>query len=166
MIDRVLEDPRPRLADRPGTRRVVLAEVIEQVARDGATDARAGGFGFAVSTVDPGLVVDADPEILAFAIDEIVGNALRHSRNHGHIALSTTATIGRALVEVQDECGGLAPEDIDVMFRPLAGNRLHAQLGLCTIRAGVRRMRGEIWVSNVPGQGCVFTVDLPRRIDG
>jgi C4-dicarboxylate-specific signal transduction histidine kinase len=36
-------------------------------------------------------------------------------------------------------------------------------LGLTLSREGVRRFSGKLSARNIPGKGCVFTIDLPRK---
>ncbi len=69
------------------------------------------------------------------------------------------------LIEVQDECGGLPPGKSDELFRPFeqrGADHTGLGLGLTISLKGVRANGGEIQVRDVPGSGCVFTVDLPR----
>jgi K+-sensing histidine kinase KdpD len=118
--------------------RVSVADIVEEVEVEAAADAEAGGFGLAVARAPRGVYVEADPRVLATAVKRLVDNAFRHSRTHGHVSLTTTATADRVLIEVEDECGGLTPGE--------AGEA----------NGGVIRVR------DLPGRGCVRTVDLPR----
>ncbi len=51
------------------------------------------------------------------------------------------------LTDVEDERGRLPPGKPEELFLPFKG---------------VRTYGGEIHVRDLPGSGCVFTVDLPR----
>jgi signal transduction histidine kinase len=142
-----------------------VSEVVAQVETDASADAIAGGFGLAVEPVEPEVYVDADPSVLQAAVAELVQNAFRHSRTHGHVSLTTVATAGRVLIEVEDECGGLPPGEAETLFRPHERRPIDPAregVGLAACRRFVEAMGGEIWVRDLPDKGCVFTVDLPR----
>ena len=69
------------------------------------------------------------------------------------------------LIEIQDECGGLPVGNVNELFRPFeqrSADRTGLGLGLAFSRWGVEANNGRIYARNLPDQGCVFTVDLPR----
>jgi len=69
------------------------------------------------------------------------------------------------LIEVQDECGGLPSGDVNELFRSFeqrSADRSGMDLGLAFSRWGAEANDGRIYARNLPGRGCVFTVDLPR----
>jgi hypothetical protein len=69
------------------------------------------------------------------------------------------------LIEVKDECGGLPPGKADELFRRFeqrGRDRTGLGLGLLIARKSVEADGGEIHVRDMPGIGCVFTIDLPR----
>ena len=72
------------------------------------------------------------------------------------------------LIAVEDECGGL-PDDVrERIFKPFQQVRRDPRgvgLGLAISRRGVEANGGHLGVRNVPGTGCVFTIELPR-VDG
>jgi signal transduction histidine kinase len=70
------------------------------------------------------------------------------------------------LIEVQDECGGLpSGRNVDELFRSFeqrSADRTGVGLGLAFSRWGAEANDGRVYARNLPGKGCVFTVDLPR----
>jgi signal transduction histidine kinase len=147
-------------------RRVAVSEVVEEVAVEAAVDAEAGGFGLAVAPVEGGVYVEADLQVLAAALTKLVHNAFKHSHTHGHVSLTTIATADHVLIEVEDECGGLPPGEAEELLRPLEERSIdqpHPGFGLAISRLCVEAMGGEMRVRDLPGKGCVFTVDLPRQ---
>ena len=65
-----------------------------------------------------------------------------------------------------DHCGGLRPGLAEEMFRPFTQDgedRSGLGLGLTISRRSVEANNGRLSVRNVPGTGCVFTIDLPRQ---
>jgi hypothetical protein len=71
----------------------------------------------------------------------------------------------RLLIDVEDECGGLPDGKAEEIFRPfaqLSAERPGLGLGLPISRRGVEANGGKLDVRNLPGTGCVFTIDLPQ----
>ena len=96
----------------------------------------------------------------------LLQNAFKYTRAHGLVALRVRAENGRALIEIEDECGGLAKKETEgEMFRPFGERRKQdwsgLGLGLPMRRKAVRACGGEIHTRNLPGKGCVFIIDLP-----
>lgn len=55
------------------------------------------------------------------------------------------------------------------MMRPFVQNghdRTGLGLGLSICSKAVKSMNGELEIHDLPGKGCVFSVELPRVIDG
>jgi signal transduction histidine kinase len=81
------------------------------------------------------------------------------------VILRVGATAQRVLFDVQDECGGLPSGNADELFRPFeqrGSNRTGLGLGLAFSRWAIEAHHGRIYARNLPGEGCVFTIDLPR----
>jgi signal transduction histidine kinase len=98
-------------------------------------------------------------------IANLLQNAFKFSRSHGRVSLRASATAGRIQIEVEDECGGLAPPKVEELFRPFeqrGSKRSGRERGLDVSRKRVEAMGGTIRARSLPGQGCVFTIDLPR----
>jgi len=61
--------------------------------------------------------------------------------------------------------GGLAPGKAEELFLPFekrGDDRTGLGLGLSISRRSVEAIGGQIRLRDVPGVGCVFTIDLPR----
>jgi signal transduction histidine kinase len=146
---------------------VPVSQLLEEVALAAAIEAKALGRQFTVTSVEAGAAIHVDRHLIAAAVTNLLQNAFKFSRPNGHITLRTdTATApGRVLIEVEDECGGLAPNDAKELFRPFAQrstNRTGLGLGLAIARESVGANGGEIRARSLAGTGCVFTIDLPR----
>jgi signal transduction histidine kinase len=149
-------------------RRVSVAELIEDAAVEGSLEAQVSGFGLAVSSVAPGIDVDADQQVLSAAISSLLQNAFKFSHPHGQVWLRTTATADRVLIEVEGECGGLPPGKAEDLFAPFSQRnekRTGLGLGLTISRKGVEAMGGTLAVRDLPGKGCIFSIELPRLPD-
>jgi hypothetical protein len=146
---------------------VPLSELIEEVELAGAIQAKARGLQFTVDPVESGVVIDVDRQLVAAALANLLQNAFKICRPHGQVVLrtNTTSARGRVLIEVEDECGGLAPAAEKDLFRPFEqrdADRSGLGQGLAIANESVLANDGEIRARSLPGRGCVFTVDLPR----
>ena len=80
------------------------------------------------------------------------------------MVLRARAEQGRLLIETQDECGGIPPSkgDLFQVFGDRRGSdRSGLGLGLSIARKAVRAHGGDIRIRNMPGDGCVFIIDVP-----
>jgi C4-dicarboxylate-specific signal transduction histidine kinase len=80
--------------------------------------------------------------------------------------LNAYAVADRILIDVSDNCGGLPPGDKEAMFRSFIHSDTDKQglgLGLSISRRSVEANDGVLSVQDVPGTGCIFTIDLPRH---
>ncbi len=164
LVDRSIDEVRlrQRVQDR---RPLVLADLIEELTPAASLEAAARGLHLTVRAGGgTGAVVRADRPIVTAIVVNLLQNAFKFTRPGTGVTLIVTANEDRVCVAVADECGGL-PDDVEVLFRPFAqGNadRTGLGLGLAFSRWGAEVHDGRIHARNVPGHGCVFTLDLPR----
>jgi hypothetical protein len=164
LIDRTLAEARIE-AGVPAPERVRVAELLEEIEVVATLEANDHNVQLSVDLGPDDLGVEADRQILASVIANLVQNAFKFTHPEGHIKLRARMAGERVLIHVQDECGGLPAGDIENLFRPfeqLGADRSGMGLGLSISRKGVRASGGEIHVQDLPGSGCIFTVDLPR----
>jgi signal transduction histidine kinase len=148
---------------------------------DLVSDALAGAEPLAVASgvrltgdASPRLTVAGDSRELGRALANLVVNAVRHTPPEGAVHVAAAADgDGRALLAVQDACGGIAEDDLPKVF-DVAWRGTHARtpgpdggagLGLAIVRGIVEAHGGTADVANV-AEGCRFEVHLPLRGDG
>jgi signal transduction histidine kinase len=145
--------------------RVSVVDFVEEVEVDALMEANARNVTLAVSTVGRGVDVNVDRQLLGAAVANLLQNAFKFGRRNGHVSLKTSATEERVMIAVQDECGGLPPDAATSLFRPFAQqgtDRTGLGLGLSITRKSVEANGGQVRWQDLPGVGCVFTIDLPR----
>jgi hypothetical protein len=147
--------------------RFQVSALVEELASAARLDSTARGADnrFVVVPVEDGLVIEADRQILAAAVSNLLQNAFKFTRPGTTVTLRVVASAERVLIEVEDECGGLASSDTSALFRPFeqrSSDRTGLGIGLAFSRWGVEASKGRIYARNLPGTGCIFTVDLPR----
>jgi signal transduction histidine kinase len=147
------------------TNRVSLRELVEEIEVGAAMEANARGVALIVAPVERGVDVEGDGQLLAAAVANVLRNAFRFTPTGGRVSLKIFSTPDRALIEVRDGCGGLSPEQAEELgspVEPLGEGRTALGQGLSISRRSVAASGGTMRVRDVPGTGCVFTIDLPR----
>jgi signal transduction histidine kinase len=137
---------------------------IAELAPAAILAADAAGITLVIEAVEHGLSVEADRQILAAAVMNLLQNAFKFTHARSTVTLRVAASADRVLLEIQDECGGLPDGDVNGIFRPFEqknADRSGLGLGLAFSRSAVEANHGRINARNLPGVGCVFTVDLP-----
>jgi signal transduction histidine kinase len=145
--------------------RVEVRELVEELEAEASMAANATGRQLSVSTVEPGLQVDADRPLLAAALTNILSNALKFSPEGGHVSLRVHATKDRVTFEVEDQCGGLRSDNTEELFMPWtqrSSDKKGLGLGLALTRRSVQANGGEVTVRDLPGKGCIFSVRMLR----
>jgi signal transduction histidine kinase len=112
--------------------------------------------------------VMADPDRIEQAIENLVGNALRHTPSGGTITLSATQADGIATLSVSDSGAGIAPEHLPHVFERFykgdasrAAESTGSGLGLSITKAIIERHGGTIGVTSEAGR-TTFTIVLPQ----
>jgi len=150
--------------------RVQVAQLMEELQVTATIEASAAGYTLEVSSVDNRLEVDTDRLIVTAAITNLLRNAFKFSPPGSTITLrAREVSNDRLRIDVQDECGGLPPgkkEDLFLSYVQKGADRSGMGLGLAISREGVRAGGGELSVRDLPGKGCVFTVELPLAAPG
>jgi len=145
--------------------RIGVAEMIESIEIGAAIQAQAQGLRFSSSQIDRAVTVDADRQTLTASIGNLLHNAFKFTRAGSAVALRAMVTADRVQFQVEDECGGLPPGSTEAIFRPFVqrgSDRTGAGLGLTICAKAAKASGGALTVRDVPGKGCVFTLELPR----
>lgn len=152
----------------PVRTRIVVSEFIEEVEAAAralvAVDTR--GLRLNVPPMEAELVIEGDRQVLAAVLGNLLQNAFKFTRHDGTVTLRVVATADRVLIEVEDECGGLPDasdaKELAPTFARRADDRTGLGIGLAFCRWGAEAHDGRLFARNLPGKGCVFTVDLPK----
>jgi signal transduction histidine kinase len=110
--------------------------------------------------------VDVDREMLFSAVGNLLQNAFKFTRPGTEVTLAAYAAGERIRIEVTDQCGGLpvpASDDMFSAFKQNSDDRSGLGLGLAISRRAVEANLGTLEVRDLPGTGCIFTIDLPKK---
>jgi signal transduction histidine kinase len=147
----------------PRDDRVLVADLLEEAEIAASMQVRHRDIRLSIDPVPRGLMVIGDSQIIASILANLVQNACKFTREHGRVTLSTQAVGDRVSIDVADECGGLPPgkpEQLFGLYAQRSADRSGLGMGLAISLKGARAIGGDIHVRDVPGTGCVFTVEL------
>ena len=167
LIDRSLKEVQATNADDQHNA-FPLAVLIANASHAAALDADARGCVLKVPKVDPLLGIKGNQDLVFAALMNLLQNAFKFTHAHGEVRLHAHAIGDRVLIDVEDRCGGLPPGDTEKMFAPFTQLTKNPTgpglgLGLSIARRNIEADGGTLGVRNVPGTGCVFTINLPRH---
>lgn len=137
-----------------------LRQTIDAVAH------RAGEAGVAIEAqLDHSARVSAAAVEVEQIFTNLCLNAIEAMPSGGTLELTIETTAQLVVVHVRDTGEGIAPEDLDKIFRPFFSTK-HGRggtgLGLAITRQFLERIGGDIRVSSERGRGTTFEVVLPR----
>jgi signal transduction histidine kinase len=143
----------------------LVSAFIDEIGSAAKMEANARGIRLTVVPIEDSVAIEADRQVLAAVVGNLLQNALKFTRPRTTVTLRVGASAERVLIEIQDECGGLPSGSANELFRPFeqrSADRTGIGLGLAFSRWGAEANGGRIYARNLPDRGCVFTVDLPR----
>ena len=167
LVDSTLSDIRMS-ANIGRQERIPLGVFLEEVAHAASLHAESRGLQFDTGEVESGLAVNADPQLLASALMNLLNNGFKYTPPGGRVVLRARQEGDRVFIEVEDRCGGIAESKADP-FQAFTDRRRYDRsglgLGLSIARKAVRLYGGDITFRNLPGTGCIFVIDMPAASD-
>jgi hypothetical protein len=166
LVDRAIIEARTGVTGLVESKAVSLLHFIGDIAASAALGADERGCRLVVSEIDPTLGIDVDVVLLSGAVSNLLGNAFKFTHHASTVCLDAYATGDQILISVSDQCGGMSPEAQQHIFQPFVqcdADRSGLGLGLSISRRYVEASHGTLTYRNVPGDGCVFTIALPRH---
>ena len=113
---------------------------------------------------DPLPDIDADPDLLHRAFQNLVLNAMDAMPAGGTLTLRTSEHEGQVRIEVADTGKGLTQEECKRLFTPYyTTKQMGTGLGLAIVQSVVSDHHGNISVTSEEGRGTTFRIDLPQR---
>src|SRR5687768_16817409 len=119
--------------------RFFMSGFIDELMPAAQMEADARNITLTVTPVDRGLAIEADRQVLAAVVVNLLQNAFKFTRPRSAVTLRVGASAERVLIEVEDECGGLPEGNTEDLFRPFeqrSANRSGLGLGLAFSRWG------------------------------
>ncbi|MBK6008411.1 HAMP domain-containing histidine kinase [Ramlibacter ginsenosidimutans] len=163
LIDKTIDEVRSAPQATVLREQFLVADLLVDAAATAKLDPNAHLCRFEVTPADPALSVVANRDILSAALGNLLQNAFKFTRPNGTVQLRAVQDGDRVSIEVQDSCGGLPAGSASRMFTPFSqanGDRSGLGLGLSIARKSVEADGGTLSVQDIPGHGCVFTMNL------
>lgn len=112
--------------------------------------------------------VFADGKMLLSIIQNIVSNAIKHSKKGGTVTVTAKCKDEKIIIQVKDTGIGMSKEIQNKLFTPqikaLSEARKEnkgAGIGLLLVKGFLEKNDGEIWVESIDGEGSTFYFTLP-----
>lgn len=165
-VNRSVNDARHGAGLAPKLELVVVQDLLSEITVGATLQARERGMTLTVPPTSPEIAIAGDRYLLDSAIWSLLQNAFELTRAGGQVLLRATATPTRVWIEVCDQCGGL-PETVDCLLHRLLSSPHHSNrrsgLGLAIAMSVAQAHLGDLHIRDIPGEGCVFSLDLPRH---
>lgn len=113
-------------------------------------------------------LLNLDGDLLAKALNKLVENALRYTRDDGQVTLSASSAGDQLQVRVADNGIGMTPEELAQLGTPYFRSEDEyvrtykgSGLGIPIAYGIIALLGGSLQVESQPGQGTTFTIVLP-----
>jgi signal transduction histidine kinase len=163
LVDSTLSDVRTAASHhRPES--LSVASFLSDLGLSARLQAEYARLQFLIEPVQPELTAHVDRQLLESAVMNLLSNAFKYTREGGRVTLRSYEHDNQVRIDVEDECGGIADPDSD-LFQPFGDrqgkDRTGLGLGLSIARKTIRAHGGDVQFRNLPGRGCIFTIDVP-----
>lgn len=152
----------------PERQAMELDEVLRQVAEGAQPLAAAKEIALRVEGAEIPAWLLGDPHLLARAVENLVDNAIRYTPQGGAVRIHWQRAGARLSFSVADNGPGIAPHDLERLFKPLyrgeqSRNRATggAGIGLAIAQRILVAHGGDLVAANRPEGGAIFTGTLP-----
>lgn len=142
-----------------------LSEMLEVICSESKI---IGTNGIALTcSIEPGLMVNMDVSLFSRLVQNLIDNAYKYGRENGYIRVSLKKDGDCAVLAVEDNGIGIAPEHLDSIWdRFYQEDRSRANgeglgMGLSMVKNIARLHQATVEVSSTQGEGSCFTVRIP-----
>ena len=110
------------------------------------------------------IFVNADREQFSRAVINLIKNAIQAipDNQEGLVRISLKRSGHKAVISIEDNGSGIAPELQDKLFSPSFTTKTSGMgLGLAITKNIVENFKGRIWFHTKPGKGTTFFIEIP-----
>jgi PAS domain S-box-containing protein len=154
---------------------VSLKDLVKKVIMEAEVVSERKNIEVGLKSKKDGLIeIDADPEKLRLALQNLIENAIKYSERGGKVAVSITPKEDRTvLITVKDSGIGIAEKEhkrvFSKFFRGRNATRVQTQgtgLGLFIVKNIIESHNGKIWFKSEINKGTTFYISLPLNKQG
>jgi signal transduction histidine kinase len=150
---------------------IVLQDLITSIVDEQQEDIDSNQHTLALRLPKKSIKVYADEHMLRMAIENLLTNAVKYTKEKGKIQLSLKETKKEVSVEVKDNGVGIADDDLNLLFKEFTRikNELSKSvsgtgIGLYLAKHLMELHDGDIRCVSKIGKGTTFTLILPKSI--
>lgn len=122
-----------------------------------------------INLVHPETYLEADENILALVIRNLISNAIKFTFKDGRVEISNYQENNEEILKIKDTGKGMDKETLSEIFNTDEINSTYGTndekgsgLGLMLCKEFIERHNGKIWAESTPGEGSEFFISLPR----
>ncbi len=148
--------------------RTAINKAVEELA-DTAKDKKVT---VSVKQGDKGAFTRIDPAEIRQVVHSLIDNAIKFSKEGGHVDVSVQKRFNKFVLAVQDDGVGIAEDKLGRLFKPFSRGTDSMQynyeglgLDLFTDKMIIEKLGGKIDVKSVAGKGTTVTVTIPINND-
>lgn len=147
-----------------------LKAVAERIMKLLSESARRAGVTLRLKKMDKLPCIYSNEKELEQLFFALIENAIQaaEGKKNRRLTISGDVKNGRVELQFSDNCGGIAPENIEKIFEPFFTTKTQGArtgLGLCIVERIASRTGGKVRIENQPGKGSTFIVTLPIKSD-
>jgi signal transduction histidine kinase len=169
MVEQILEFAGARSGRRKFSfERTDVNEIIKRTISECETDLVKDGFVVEKDLSERLPIINADPDALSSAIQNLIQNAVKYSNGNKWIQVGTFVRNGGVAIEVADKGIGISPADMNKIFEPfyrakdVVDAQIHGNgLGLSLVKEIAEAHGGTVTAESEEGKGSKFTISLP-----
>ena len=144
---------------------VGLRQLVAQATAAAEESARLKGLRFRMDPL-PDVLVRVDPELTSSALENLADNAVKYT-DRGLVEVTAEEFESSITLHVRDECPGISPEELGVIFEPFRRGSTHrgkpgSGLGLAIARRAMRVQGSTIHAESDGERGCHFWFTVPK----
>lgn len=120
-----------------------------------------------VAEIRPGVQISADPQLLEHVFVNVIQNAIEAMPRGGLVSVLLNSKSDEAAIVVSDSGIGIAPENVDRLFKPFFSTKTRGTgLGLAISKKIIDAHGGGIFVSQRPTGGTEVSISIPLKRHG
>lgn len=119
--------------------------------------------------IEPEIEIEYNHALMSRVVQNLLQNAYKYGRENGHITVALHKADGKAVLSVEDDGIGIAPEDQDKIWQRFwqadasRGEDGGTGLGLAMVKEITQFHGGTVAVESTPGEDSTFSVILPIK---